>query len=802
MFLNYRQDIKLRIIFTLVILLIFTTRGFSQGNTASIEGYVIDENSFPVEGVLITLKPSDQKAVSDSDGQFVFKDLIPNEYTLILMSMDFETLKVSINLGSEDIAGVKFTLESKAVELEETKIVVKTLSEEIEESGFEVESVEVQDIKDQQLDVNQVLKNKSGINIRSTGGMGSSFSFSLNGLSDQRIRFFVDDIPIDYLGEAYQPNNLPVNLVDRIDIYKGVVPVRLGADALGGAVNIVTNSTYGSFIDASYGYGSFNSHRFALNTQYRHDSTGLTIRPKFFLNSSANNYIMQDMEIYSNNKWETRDVRRFHDKYKSVSGMIEAGYTYVKWADEFLVGAALSEVNKDEQQDFFANPLGEVSSSETNKTFTLKYNKSDFLDDKFELKIFTVFNQVDYLGIDSSSNRYDWLGDITRIANDNTAEVFNQKTIFEYKQSTFMYRAFGKYKISNLQSLDLNYIGYYVNRRGENRLNIDEIEPFRSPNSLNKNVFGLAYNHELFESKLKTTVAVKSYNFNINTQNPKTQPDDSEVIEELETKQNKIGFLLASSYFLSNNLFLKASYEKGYRLPEPREIFGDGLNIYANPELQPESSDNFNLGTHFKYSEKKQKLKITLNYFIRSVKNYTYRKAYIKGSRYENILSVLIHGFESSIHYKFNERFEIGANITRQNVLNDERYVNGTNKKNRVYRDQLPNTPKLFGNLSSTYQVINKENKHNLSIYYRLNFVDEFFLGYEAIAQASAKNTIPTQLIQSIGTTVVSKNDLLSLSLECSNIFNSLAYDNFNFQKPGRSFSVKLRCHINNFKKQ
>ena len=35
--------------------------------------------------------------------------------------------------------------------------------------------------------------------------------------------------------------NVPVNLIERVEIYRGVVPIRFGADALGGAVNLVSD---------------------------------------------------------------------------------------------------------------------------------------------------------------------------------------------------------------------------------------------------------------------------------------------------------------------------------------------------------------------------------------------------------------------------------------------------------------------------------------------------------------------------------------------------------------------------------
>lgn len=45
---------------------------------------------------------------------------------------------------------------------------------------------------------------------------------------------------MDTKGSGVSLANLPVNIIDRIEIYKGVVPASLGTDALGGAINIIT----------------------------------------------------------------------------------------------------------------------------------------------------------------------------------------------------------------------------------------------------------------------------------------------------------------------------------------------------------------------------------------------------------------------------------------------------------------------------------------------------------------------------------------------------------------------------------
>ena len=160
----------------------------------------------------------------------------------------------------------------------------------------------------------------SGVKVREEGGVGSDFDLSINGLSGNSVRYFIDGIPLDSKGSNVTLANLPVNLIDRMEIYKGVVPASLGTDALGGAVNIITLAEKKNFMDASYSIGSFHTHRADLNAQFVEQCTGLIVRPTIGINYSKNDYRMKDVQMRN----ETGDQfiygnpKRFHDGYFSL----------------------------------------------------------------------------------------------------------------------------------------------------------------------------------------------------------------------------------------------------------------------------------------------------------------------------------------------------------------------------------------------------------------------------------------------------------------------------------------------------
>ena len=166
----------------------------------------------------------------------------------------------------------QFVMSAEDLALDKQKIIISQEDQDIEESGFNVDVINKEDFVNSNKDINQILNTTAGINIRFEGGLGSDFKLALNGLSDKQIRYFIDGMPMENFGTALTLDNLPTNTVERIEVYKGVIPITLGADALGGAINIITPSYEEDFLDASYSYGSFDTHKIGISGQATKDN--------------------------------------------------------------------------------------------------------------------------------------------------------------------------------------------------------------------------------------------------------------------------------------------------------------------------------------------------------------------------------------------------------------------------------------------------------------------------------------------------------------------------------------------------
>ena len=69
--------------------------------------------------------------------------------------------------------------------------------------------------------------------------------------------------------------------------------------------------------------------------------------------------------------------------------------------------------------------------------------------------------------------------------------------------------------------------------------------------------------------------------------------------------KNYTGYRLATRYSFSEELSLKASYKHSMRLPLARKLLGNGTTVYADLQLKPESSNNYNRHTISMKSKKK-----------------------------------------------------------------------------------------------------------------------------------------------------------------------------------------------------
>ena len=770
---------------------------FSKAQTASssVSGQLKSSSGEPVSAATIKLRNSSYGAISDLNGFYKVLNVKPGDYIVEVVAIGFKPQKKSVKIRAGEDLKLNLGLDEDVKEMETVNVVGRTKAQEVNRQAFNVTAIDAKKLYNTTLDISGALDRVAGVRVRETGGVGSSFNLSVNGFSGSHIRYFIDGVPMDNFGSSFQINNIPINIADRVEVYKGVVPMWLGSDALGGAVNIVTSDRQRNYIDASYSYGSFNTHRTVINTAAT-TKTGLTVQLSTFQNYSDNDYKMKlgtrNTGVIGKDVW----LKRFNDTYHNETVIANVGLVDKSFADKLLLGITLGQNYKEIQTG--ARPeakFGQLHRRGNIIMPTLKYRKTDLIKG-LDVTINANYNLGYEKTIDTAKATYDWYG--VRTPKASMGEREGQ--LSRFKNNNGLATTMVSYKISDHHSVAVNNVFSTFDRKTNNLLNPanDVNDP---PKKTNKNILGLGYSYDVQDKWSANFFGKYIIQNNVIGRSANA-----------EATVNKLGYGLALAYYFTPNLQLKGSYELTNRMPEANEIFGDLENQEANPALKPEKSDNMNLGLTYGFNlNKVHNFSIAANGVYRYSADFIYNRLNNNQTKTvaDNREGVNTWGGDADIRYSYKNWLTAGTTVTYQLLRNQEKYATDpqTGKKftkvSDVYLDQMPNIPYLFGNADVSVSLKNVGAKgNNLTIGYNLLYVHSFWLYWPSYGNSSSttsgdKYVVPEQLAHDLNFVYSMKNGRYNISLEARNITDKPLFDNFSLQKPGRGFYMNLRYFIN-----
>ncbi len=642
---------------------------------------------------------------------------------------------------------------------------------------------------------NDLLRQTSGIKVKQDGGYGSRTSFLINGSTGKQVKFFIDGLPQDNLGETRGLNIFPVEQLERIEVYKGVLPVDLGADALGAAINLVTRKEKEDYIDASFAHGSFGTARFNLLGK-KYLSNHLFVALQSSINFAKNNYAV-DVEIPdSSGNPKALTVRRFHDDYRNYNVKGDVGFTSLRWADALTFSIVHASLFDELQHNLvMQQPYGKATYNEQLYSAILKYSKAELFKN-FNLSAFASYNRINGLFNDTSRNVYTWDGAVydRRISGGEISSSANRLQLFSDVANA---KLTASYRLSSRHRLIFSNTFQHYLRTGRDTVAqkfYGGRDYFGNPSLLQKNISGLSLDGSYAGGRLKISTAIKQYH-------AKIKGFTIEWTTLLPSGQmlTAVAYNAALAYKLKEALLLKVSYEKAARLPEAEEAFGDLMLIKPNPSITTEKSHNINAGVL--YNTKKWDAE--LSSFFRAVGNIIYLRSTQFFSTYQNLLSANVSGVEGAVRFYPTTRLTINANATYQSLRNRSIIDNSTINNERYKGARIPNVPYLCVNGGVVYtkdDVIKKSTA--LHLWWNTAYTHEYFLYWEVDGARELKNRIPTQWLQYAGVSYNIKKSGSSISFEVNNVFNQTTYDNFKVQLPGRSYSIKLRFYQSKNKHQ
>lgn len=131
---------------------------------------------------------------------------------------------------------------------------------EVKQQGVPVTVIDGKTLAGRGTSISEVLNHQTGVKLRQTGGVGSQTKINVRGLEGNRVQIYMDGYPLNTPDGNFSINDIPLQFIDRIEIYKGIVPPEFGGDGLGSAVNVVTIDPDKDFYDLAYKIQSYGTH--------------------------------------------------------------------------------------------------------------------------------------------------------------------------------------------------------------------------------------------------------------------------------------------------------------------------------------------------------------------------------------------------------------------------------------------------------------------------------------------------------------------------------------------------------------
>lgn len=798
---------QVTVLWMVVLMVLGSVCHAQQLKQGTIYGQVTFSDGTPAADAVIYLEELKLTSISNETGKFSFKDLPYANYTLVIAVFGNEPVKQSVVVSSARIT-CNVKVEKATRQLQEVNIEAAGVKRQLEEKGFAVNVIETKNVELQSIQANELLDRSAGVRIRQNGGLGSQVQYNINGLTGNSIRIFIDGIPISSYGPSFSLNSIPNSMIERIEVYKGVIPAQLSDDALGGAINVVLKKSMRNSLSASYSFGSFNTHQANVNGAYRNDSTGFTARGSVFYNYSDNNYEVWGEKVYITNpltgKVERIRAKRFHDSYNSWGGKAEVGFTDVKWADQLLLGVIFSDMQRDVQHGATMEIVyGNRYATQNTQQLSLNYAKKNFFIEGLDVSAFGSYSYLNRAVFDTVPYIYNWLGQRIDANGDGKWDKWasgaegSSPTLQTSLEKNLTGRIHVAYAINANHRFHLNSLMSNFTRDQDDEM-LPQIErDLMDTRMLNKRIYSVALESRFFDERVKTSLFAKQYVQDVRLKDrTKDSRTGTFVPFELSKSTRTTGYGIAASYTIVRNVMLVASAEKAIRLPEGSEIFGNAAeNIDPSYELKPETSDNLNVGLNLgTFKMKKHGFALNTNVFYRNTNDMIRQGVPSQVSetyRFENLLSVISKGVDAELNYNYSDKvfYSAGASVfnARFNTEFDE---NG--HRYYYYQKRLRNAPYFTANSNVRLHfnnVIQKES--SVAVYYNVGYVHEFFRDWEGIGKNN-KPIIPTQVVHDLGVAYTFPNKCVTISLDAKNLMDRQVFDNWALQKPGRAFYVKL----------
>lgn len=225
--------------------------------TGSIVGKVKDEETGEeMPGVSVWIKNTTQGMQTDEEGGFSFSGLVPGNYVLCARYMGYRPIEKTVSLLEGESRELSFALALDYLQGEE--IVISANRSEVSRKEAPV----VVNVMNERLfeavnscDLSQSLSFQPGLRVESNCQNCGFPQVRINGLDGPYSQMLINSRPIlSALSGVYGLEQIPVNMIERVETVRGGGSALYGANAVAGTINIITKQPTENSYSVGAGY--------------------------------------------------------------------------------------------------------------------------------------------------------------------------------------------------------------------------------------------------------------------------------------------------------------------------------------------------------------------------------------------------------------------------------------------------------------------------------------------------------------------------------------------------------------------
>ena len=239
-----------------------------KSTDANVYGHVIDKKSGEhMPYVTIQLKGTTIATTTDHTGHYFLKNLPEGTFTIVVKSLGYKTTERTVTIKHDATQEQNFALLADDVALDEVVV-----SANRNETARRLAPNLVNVIGGKLFDITQSTCLAQGLNFQPgvrTEDNCQNCGFTqvrINGLDGHYSQILVDSRPVfSSLNGVYGLEQIPANMIDRVEVVRGGGSALFGASAIGGTVNIITkeptrnSASFGHTLMSQGGANSFDN---------------------------------------------------------------------------------------------------------------------------------------------------------------------------------------------------------------------------------------------------------------------------------------------------------------------------------------------------------------------------------------------------------------------------------------------------------------------------------------------------------------------------------------------------------------